>query len=158
MGLDEIQQMADNKYYNEQYPITAKICDLNKCLLIFQNIKWLLNGLDVFVGKIRQNQCGNIVSIVCSNNGFKTYTNNNFKKVEYTNIKLNVLIQGQRHHIIGQIEFIFEEMYEYFERTKYLKQIEKQKEFMDKSVVEILPQLLDHNKELFIAGLYALYN
>ena len=147
-SISVAQQIADNKYYNEQYPITAKICDFNKCLLVFNDVSSLLHSLNLLVTRVRQNQCGNIFSIIRESNGFKRY----LRTKGYASIKLSVLIQGPRSNIIGQIEFVLKEMMDFKNRIKHLEDIQKQKNFMDNSVSSILPQMLDQNKELLIAG------
>ena len=69
-SLLSAQKTVDCLYSNAAYPVTANLCDLNKCSLVFDDIGSLLNALNFFVVKVRENNVGNIVGLIGEKNGF----------------------------------------------------------------------------------------
>ena len=69
--------------------------------------------------------------------------------MEYTDIKFNVMVKGKKHNIIGEMQFLFKEMFEYKKIAHSLYNIERTKEFID-NMTKILDIKLDLTKQLFI--------
>eukprot|EP01084_Bolivina_argentea_P194418 333567_1 len=146
--MDRARAKAENDYLKEQYPSCACILDFNRCSLIFNDISTLLNALKLFVNKIKYFQSGNIIGILRFKNGFKEYV----KKIQYSDIKLNVLIKGKRNNLIGEVQFLIKRMDLFKNKAHNLYAIQRQKEFIQGSVSLILPMLLDDNQQLFVSG------
>ena len=79
-------------------------------------------------------------------NGFNTFS---FDNAEYTDIKFNVMVKGKDHNIIGEMQFLFKEMFEYKKIAHSLYSIERTQEFVD-NMTKILDIKLDLTKQLFI--------
>eukprot|EP01084_Bolivina_argentea_P093806 168656_1 len=93
---------AVNDYVNEPFPTSACVLDLNRCSLIFNDISSLLAAIQLFINKVKFYQSGCIIGIVRDKNGFLEYV----KEVQYSDIKLNVLIKGKQRNIIGEVQFL----------------------------------------------------
>jgi len=76
---------AETDYADEPFPSSACILDMNRCALIFEDIKSMLAALDLFKQKISYFQSGNIVAICRDKNGFASYKH---EKPDYADIKL----------------------------------------------------------------------
>eukprot|EP01084_Bolivina_argentea_P136560 240502_1 len=137
-----------NDYSNEEYPTSAMVLDFNRCALIFDDIPTLIKALNIFVNKVRYYQSGNIIDIVRVKNGFQQY----IKRSQYADIKLNVLIKGSRRNIVGEVQFLLQRMLDFKKKAHNLYGIQRQEEYIESSVQNILPLLMDDKKELFVAG------
>eukprot|EP01084_Bolivina_argentea_P283043 484653_1 len=146
--IERARNKAENDYSNENYPTSACVLDLNRCSLIFNDISTLLYCLKLFVNKVKYYQSGNIIGIARVKNGFFEYV----KEVQYSDIKLNVLIKGKRNNIIGEIQFLLIKMMDYKNVAHNLYGIQREQEYVELSVTNILPLLLDEDKQTFIAG------
>ena len=71
--IDRARGKAANDYSDREYPTSACVLDLNRCSLIFYDIKTLLLALKLFENKIKYYQSGNIIDIVRDKNGFIDY-------------------------------------------------------------------------------------
>ena len=133
----------------EIYPTSASVLDFNRCTLTFSDIKTLLDALNLFVNKVKYYQSGNIIKIVRCKNTFKKYVND---KPGYADIELNVPITGKTNNIIGELQFLLEPMLNFKRNGHNLYSIQRQESFISSSLSVILPQLLDKEKQLFVAG------
>ena len=140
---------SENDYNNELYPTSGCVLDFNRCALTFKNIETLLSALNLFVNKVKYYQSGNIIKIVRCKNTFQKYVNDG---AGYADIKLNVIIKGKTNNIIGEVQFLLEPMLKFKKRGHSIYSIQRQKSFVKTSLSLILPQLLDKNKQLFVAG------
>ena len=105
----------------------------------------MLKGMNLFKEEMESGKyC--IKEVVRVKNGFKDFK---YDKVEYTDIKFNVMIKGNKHNIIGEMQFLFKEMFEYKKIAHSLYNIERTKEFID-NMTKILDIKLDLTKQLFI--------
>eukprot|EP01083_Nonionella_stella_P097695 274602_1 len=141
--LSRARSKAETDYFNEPYPKSAAVLDLNRCSLIFKDIASLLIGLDVFIASVSRHESDSILSIVRCKNGFKEYV----KSVQYADIKLNVLIGGKSNNIIGEVQFLLETMVSYKNAAHSLYAIEREEEFVSNTASKILPLLTDHKKQ-----------
>eukprot|EP01083_Nonionella_stella_P078062 213426_1 len=139
---------ADTDYFDEEFPTSACILDVNRCALVFNDIKSLLFALGLFRNKVKYYQSGNVIGIVRDKNRFKDYIN----QVQYADIKLNLVIKGKQNNIIGEVQFLLQTMLDFRKKAHNLYSIERQKEYLEHSVSLILPTLLDPVKTLWIAA------
>jgi len=146
--IERARYKAQNDYAYEDYPTSACVLDFNRCSLIFHDISTMLAALELFVNKVKYYQSGSIIGIVRDKNGFIEYV----KETNYADIKLNVLISGSPHNIIGEVQFLLYTMKKFKEGAHNLYAITRQKETMESSVAKILPSLLDRQKQIFIAA------
>merc|ERR1712228_782109 len=142
--LKRAKAKTENDYFAESYPTSASVLDLNRCSLIFGDIQSLLKGLDYFVNAVYGYAAGTIIGIVRSKNGFKEYVVN----AGYADIKLNVLIRGDKYNMVGEVQFLLATMTAFKQRAHNLYSIERELEFMDESVSKILPSLIDQENQL----------
>merc|ERR1712228_104142 len=129
----------------EPYPASACVIDFNRCALIFDDISSLLNGLKLFVNKVKNYQSGNIVSIARVKNGFIEY----LKEAQYADIKLNIVIKGKHNSLIGEVQFLLCAMKEYKDKAHNLYAIQRKEEAIKSSISATLPILLNQQKEVF---------
>eukprot|EP01083_Nonionella_stella_P270485 916014_1 len=141
--LERARNKAQNDYMEESYPTAACVLDLNRCSLVFEDITSLLKGIKHFVNKIRSYQSDAIIGIVRIKNGFKEY----IKSPQYADVKLNVLIRGESHNIVGEVQFLLKTMESFKKRAHNLYSIEREEEFMEQTASKVLPLLLDGEKQ-----------
>eukprot|EP01083_Nonionella_stella_P078903 216190_1 len=146
--LERCVSKAQNDYGDEGYPTTACVIDLNRCCFIFYDIETMLNALRKFETKVGAQEAGNIIDIARDKNGFKEYV----KQAQYADIKLNVLIRGKKHNIIGEVQFLLQIMADFKHRAHALYSIQRNREYMDNCVSKILPSLLNEDNQIFTAG------
>eukprot|EP01083_Nonionella_stella_P092226 258100_1 len=146
--MERARAKASQDYFLEAYPTTACIVDMNRCTLIFSDIRSLLFALKLFVNKMRYFQSGCIIGMVRNKNGFADY----IEQTQYADVKLNVLIKGTKNNIIGEIQFLLQIMEEFKAKAHNLYIVQRQKEYVQNSVSKLLPTLLDEETQLFIAG------
>ena len=148
-ALKRAQAKAENDYFSEPYPTSAAVLDFNRCSLVFEDIHSLLIGLDVFVNKVCAKECGAIIGIARSKNGFPEY----LKVKQYADIKLNVVISNGMHtSIIGEVQFLLRSMINYKQRAHSLYAIQREEEFIKGSAMTILPQLTNQDIQLKVAA------
>eukprot|EP01084_Bolivina_argentea_P150794 263302_1 len=135
-------------YANEAYPGSACVLDFNRCALIFNDISTLLRALQLFVNKVKYYKSGAIIGIARCKNGFIEYVQN----TQYSDVKLNVIIKGEHHNIIGEVQFLLNTMKLFKDKAHRLYAIQRQEETMESSVRHFLPVLLNDHKQLFNAG------
>eukprot|EP01083_Nonionella_stella_P191098 707518_1 len=146
--IERAKDKAQNDYRDAAYPTSAKILDVNRCSLVFNDISALLFALQLFQNKVNYYQSGSIIGIVRGKNGFKEYID----ETQYSDVKLNVLIRGKHNNIVGEVQFLLRAMKDYKAKAHNLYYIQRQKEFMETSASSILPLLLNEDKQLFVAG------
>lgn len=148
-ALKRAQAKAENDYFSEPYPTSAAVLDFNRCSLVFEDIHSLLIGLDVFVNKVCAKECGAIIGIARSKNGFPEY----LKVKQYADIKLNVVINNGMHaSIIGEVQFLLRSMINYKQRAHSLYAIQREEEFIKGSAMTILPQLTNQDIQLKVSA------
>eukprot|EP01083_Nonionella_stella_P154998 500096_1 len=130
----------------EGYPTAACVLDLNRCSLVFEDIASLLKGIKHFVNKIRSYQSDAIIGIVRIKNGFKEYV----KSTQYADIKFNVLIRGETHNIVGEVQFLLKTMETFKKRAHNLYSIQREEEFIEQTACKVLPFLLDADKQRLV--------
>ena len=146
---DRALSKSENDYSNELYPTSACVLDFNRSTLTFYDINTLLHALNLFVNKVKYYQSGNIIKIVRCKNTFQNYAN---EGPQYADIKLNVIIKGNSKNLIGEVVFLLNPMLIYKRKEHNLYSIKRQESFIKSSLSSILPQLLDKDKQLFVAG------
>eukprot|EP01083_Nonionella_stella_P002407 6953_1 len=139
---------SETDYRNETFPTSACVIDLNRCSLVFHDISSLLQALELFVTKVKQHEAGNIIDVVRCKNGFIQYV----QETNYADIKLNVVIKGEQHAIIGEVQFLLKTMKSFKDKAHHLYAVQRKEEGMTHSVSKILPLLLDQDRQLAIAG------
>eukprot|EP01084_Bolivina_argentea_P090652 163312_1 len=92
--LTRSQVKVNNDYINEAYPTSAKILDINRCALQFNSIQSMMKFINIFTQKVNNKDCGSITQIIRCKNGWSAY---DVDYPQYTDIKLNVLIQSKAH-------------------------------------------------------------
>ena len=80
---------AMNDYSQMKYPTSACVLDLNRCSLIFNDIKTMLAAIKLFENKIKYYQSGNIIDIVRDKNGFMEYIRDDTKESKVYEDKSN---------------------------------------------------------------------
>eukprot|EP01083_Nonionella_stella_P039580 107637_1 len=144
--LSRCQAKAEVDYKNEKFPTSANVLDINRCSLIFEDIGAMLKGLKLFDEAVRNHNENDIciTQIIRNKNGWKEYSHNN---PTYADIKLNVVIHGEYHSIIGEVQFLLRSMM-FFKNVQHpLYTIQRKKEFIT-SMGDILPFLTDIKKTL----------
>eukprot|EP01083_Nonionella_stella_P104191 298291_1 len=139
---------TEDKYSDRTYPTSACLLDLNRCGLIFYDMQTLLDALNTFERTVKAQQAGNIIDIVRDKNLFKAYV----QETQYADIKLNVLIQGQTHNIVGEVQFLLQIMADFKAKEHNLYSIQRNREYLDNCVSKILPSLLNEDDQIFTAG------
>ena len=122
--------------------------DINRCALIFEDIKSLQQGIELITNKIKNKECGVIVDIVRTKNGFIEYSHD---APSYADIKLNVLIVGKYNSVIGEIQFLLTKMMEFKKRAHSLYGVTRKEEFVENMSL-VLPTMLDLDRALFVSG------
>eukprot|EP01083_Nonionella_stella_P039578 107632_1 len=144
--LSRCQAKAEVDYKNEKFPTSAHVLDINRCSLIFDDISSMLKGLKLFDDAVRNHKENDIciTQIIRNKNGWKEYSHAN---PTYADIKFNVVIQGEYHSIIGEVQFLLRSMM-FFKNVQHpLYTIQRKKEFIT-SMGDILPFLTDIKKTL----------
>eukprot|EP01084_Bolivina_argentea_P302494 522123_1 len=121
---------VENDYINEDYPTSAKILDLNRCSLQFESINNMMKFIKIFTRKISNKNARCITHIIRCKNGWSAY---NFEHPQYTDIKLNVLIQSptdENKHIICEIQFLLLFMSAFKKKAHKLYGIERKFEMV----------------------------
>eukprot|EP01084_Bolivina_argentea_P318162 551712_1 len=99
---------SENDYRTMKFPTSSHLLDVLRCTLIFENVYNLLKTLKEFEYKVNNNKCGIIKEIIRVKNGFKNWNSNN---PNYCDIKLNIIIQTERHYaVIGEIQFLIRDI------------------------------------------------
>eukprot|EP01084_Bolivina_argentea_P016679 31179_1 len=146
--LERCKAKTETDYRFEKWPTAAHVLDINRCALVFNDIKTLLKSLKHFEQIVRGGNGGVIVDICRDKNGFLEYDN---ASPSYADIKLNVLIKGQYNCLIGEIQFLMYKMLQFKKRAHKLYGITRKEEFIE-AIAMVLPIMLDHKKTLFVAG------
>eukprot|EP01084_Bolivina_argentea_P194705 334116_1 len=144
--LSRCQSKAQTDYKNEKFPVSAHVLDINRCSLIFDDLNSMLRGLKLFAQSVqnyKQNKIC-ITQILRVKNGWKEYSHNN---PSYADIKFNVVIKGEYHSIIGEVQFLEKRMMDFKNKQHPLYSISRKKEFIT-SMGDILPFLTDIPKTL----------
>eukprot|EP01084_Bolivina_argentea_P287027 492466_1 len=127
--LDRAQTKVSNDYIDAKFPTAAKVIDLNRCALQFDDIKALLLFLNEFEQKIqsKDNQyC--IKSIVRSKNGWAAF---NEDSPSYTDIKLNVLVKTSTGlSLLAEMQFLMTVMSSFKKVAHKLYSIQRNEEFV----------------------------
>eukprot|EP01083_Nonionella_stella_P267754 904665_1 len=144
--LSRCQAKAEVDYKNEKFPTSAHVLDINRCSLIFEDIGAMLKGLKLFDDAVRNHKENDIciTQIIRNKNGWKEYSHAN---PTYADIKFNVVIQGEYHSIIGEVQFLLRSMMQFKNVQHPLYSIQRKKEFIT-SMGDILPFLTDIPKTL----------
>ena len=148
--IQRARAKAANDYFDCKYPTSACVLDLNRCCLVFKDIKTMLAAIKLFENKIHHYQSGNIIDIVRDKNGFVDYVRDG---VQYADIKLNVLIRGETNNIIGEVQFLLARMKEFKDTAHNLYAIQREEEFVSGAVKNVLPNLMNLEKQTNIAVL-----
>ena len=125
--LTRCQTKVENDYLHENYPTSAKILDINRCALQFDNIISLINFMKIFINKINNKKSGCITKIIRVKNGWKEYNEN---RPQYTDIKLNCVINNGNNKIIGEIQLLLSLMSDFKKVSHKLYSVERLSEFM----------------------------
>ena len=139
---------AQTDYFDEEYPTSAKIIDLNRCKIVCDTVDQLLETCQLVANQIKYGNAGCIVDIVRVKNTFKEYINDG---VCYADIKFNVLIRGKNESLIGEIQFLLSDMNEFKKGSHRLYSITRTKDIFD-TTWTCLPLLTNDETRTFIAG------
>eukprot|EP01084_Bolivina_argentea_P312520 541062_1 len=121
------QTKVENDYISEAYPTAAKILDINRCALQFKDIKSMMMFIECFMQKIKSKQAECVVDIVRVKNGWSVY---NEKLPQYTDIKLNCLVNTKHGKIIVEIQFLLDLMSAFKKKAHKLYAVERIWEFV----------------------------
>ena len=109
--LTRSQTKVENDYINEDYPTAAKILDINRCAIQFEEISDMMRYIQLFTNRIKEKRCGTIIDIIRCKNGWSIYDP---EYPQYTDIKLNVLVKKSTDDgtitIIAEIQFLLDLM------------------------------------------------
>eukprot|EP01083_Nonionella_stella_P161336 528300_1 len=142
---------CENDYRRAQFPSSAHVLDVVRCTLIFEDVNGLLEELNGFVDKVRDNKCGVIREIVRVKNGFGEWNSSN---PNYCDIKVNVRIETARHDaVIGEMQFLLRDMSIFKLVAHKLYAITRlDEEYL--SVLKLKPIMMDHAKCLLNASYF----
>eukprot|EP01084_Bolivina_argentea_P280918 480512_1 len=122
----EVEYNADKKNI---FPTAAKLLDLNRCAIEFDDVNELLVFLKQFIAAInndRNKTC--IKHIVRCKNGWSVF---DLQDPNYSDIKLNVLISCNGIDLIGEIQLLLKIMSEYKKKAHKLYSISRKVEFIE---------------------------
>eukprot|EP01083_Nonionella_stella_P107539 311542_1 len=126
--LTRSQVKVNNDYINEAYPTSAKILDINRCALQFNSIQSMMKFINIFTQKVNNKDCGSITQIIRCKNGWSAY---DVDYPQYTDIKLNVLLQSKAHGaIIAEIQFLLSLMSKFKKVAHKLYSVERKFELV----------------------------
>eukprot|EP01083_Nonionella_stella_P006032 17453_1 len=146
--LQRCYAKCQSDYRQEAFPTSAHVLDIIRCSLVFEDVPAMLHGMHLFEQKLKLNddhECS-ILQVVRVKNGFASYTH---EKASYTDIKFNVIVRGPKFDVIGEMQFLIKNMFDFKKIAHSLYSIERTKEFVD-DLSEVLPVKLNLNKQLFI--------
>eukprot|EP01083_Nonionella_stella_P094043 263768_1 len=146
--MERSKTKAENDYFDERFPTSACVLDLNRASLVFDDIGTLLLSLQHFTQQVQDGQTGNIIGIIRDKNGFTEYV----KETQYADIKLNVMIKGKLNNIVGEIQWLLTTMKQYKNNAHNLYNVTRQRDYIEHSIANILPILLDDDKQLFVSS------
>ena len=134
---------------NRKWPYTQNIIDIIRCSVCFDNIKDLIDGVEKFhnVTFNRNNCC--ISKILRVKNGFLNFEDeswniDNLSQFNYADVKLNVLIEYNDIHVIGEIQFILSFMLKAKKMGHSVYSFNRKKELYDK-----LYDICDNDKNIY---------
>eukprot|EP01083_Nonionella_stella_P288116 980593_1 len=116
---------VDNDYIQAMYPTSAKIVDINRCALQFTDIETMMKFIVIFEKKIKNQNAHSIKKIIRCKNGWSVY---NQYHPQYTDIKLNVLIQSpydEQQMIVGEVQFLLDLMSSFKRKAHKLYGVER---------------------------------
>eukprot|EP01084_Bolivina_argentea_P244645 409794_1 len=128
--LARAQTKVVNSYINEDWPTSARILDINRCALHFENIKTLMKFIKIFVLKVKARETFSVVEIIRCKNGWSIWNSN---CPAYTDIKLNVLIQSPidtKKKIIAEIQFLLKLMSQFKKKAHKLYSVERKSDLI----------------------------
>eukprot|EP01084_Bolivina_argentea_P001711 3157_1 len=125
--LSRSKTKCENDYINEQYPTSAKILDINRCAIQSHSIQELMKFIQLFTQKINQKKAGSIKSIIRCKNGWNSY---NPQYPQYTDIKLNVLVQANGKTIVAECQFLLDLMSAFKKKSHKLYSVERKFELV----------------------------
>ena len=86
---------ASTDYSQEKYPSCANILDFMRCSVTYDNSKLLVESLNSFIDKVKNNKISCIKSILRIKNGFNNILKwKSFKDANYCDIKLNCVYES----------------------------------------------------------------
>eukprot|EP01083_Nonionella_stella_P040726 110418_1 len=128
--LTRSQTKVDNDYIKEDYPTAAKILDINRCALQFQEIHDMMRFIASFTNKIANGKARSIIEIIRCKNGWSVY-NPNYP--QYTDVKLNVLVQSPldpEKKVVAEIQFLLDLMCGFKKKAHKLYSVERKFEMI----------------------------
>jgi len=125
--LTRSQTKVENDYISEKWPTSAKILDINRCVLQFKTGGALMKFLSVFEERVAKNKTYSIKKVLRCKNGWSVY---NELLPSYTDIKLNVLMQANGKSIITEIQLLLDVMSAYKKVAHKLYSVERKFELV----------------------------
>eukprot|EP01084_Bolivina_argentea_P109279 195320_1 len=125
--LTRSRTKVENDYIDENYPTAAKILDINRCALQFESIKDMMKYIDIFTTKVRNNAANSIIDVIRCKNGWAVY---NAAYPQYSDVKLNVLVQSKDSMIVAEIQFLLSIMSSFKKKAHKLYSVERKFELV----------------------------
>ena len=119
---------VENHYANSQYPTSAKILDINRCAIQFKNIPDMMKYISILTSKIKKKEARCLHELIRCKNGWTIYDP---KYPQYTDIKLNILIQDpndKTKKVIAELQFLLNLMSAFKRKAHKLYSVERKYE------------------------------
>ena len=113
---DRCVNKCNVEYADCSFPSAANIVDYISCVVVFDKVNELVEGLNAFTRMVDNNDCGAVRLIIKCRNSFANLRKSANRKVEYKyyDVKFNVIIVDPktRRSIIGEVQFMLNWMYQ----------------------------------------------
>eukprot|EP01084_Bolivina_argentea_P105520 188955_1 len=151
---------VQSDYFNESFPSSSKLLDINRCSLYFTNAQSMYLFLRKFTHYINSKKSNIITDIARIKNGFKDLDRNDRKDDDeyvqyfYADIKLNVVIKNE---LIGEIQLLLKFMSDFKNSVSHsLYSIQRHEEFVY-NFSKIKEELLDETTQLMTNASFGNY-
>ena len=119
---------VENHYAHYSYPTSAKILDINRCAIQFKNVPDMMKYINTLTTKIEKKEARCLIELIRCKNGWTVYDP---KYPQYTDIKLNVLIQDpndKTKRVIAELQFLLNLMSAFKKKAHKLYGVERKYE------------------------------
>mmetsp|Transcript_40561 Transcript_40561/g.66645 ORF Transcript_40561/g.66645 Transcript_40561/m.66645 type:complete len:944 (+) Transcript_40561:110-2941(+) len=119
---------TETDYFNEDFPTSACLLDIIRCTITFKSIESMLAMIKKFETLVQEQKCGCLKEIMRIKNGFIDYDHD---KPQYTDIKYNVRVHVDNKEVIGEIQFLLENMANFKIKAHKYYNIVRREEYFD---------------------------
>eukprot|EP01083_Nonionella_stella_P172307 590938_1 len=145
--MERCKVKTETEYNHEDFPQSSCLLDIIRCSVVFDDLSLMIQQIKVFEEEVGSNKyC--VKEILRVKNGFATYSHD---KPEYIDIKFNVRVVQNGVHIVGEVQFLINEMAIFKVKAhKYYSILREKETFDDLKLVSALKNNI--NKQLRVHG------